>query len=111
MLYQYHGNDMEVLRKCACTLLGAAPLAPLVAERVMVPNIGMAKWLRAGIAAHSGIAANLRMESPAAFLDGLARSLSGEVRQPAGAHAWTKEQLALRIMRELPSLQDRKSVV
>lgn len=107
MLYQYHGNDMEVLRKCACTLLGAAPLAPLVAERVMVPNIGMAKWLRAGIAAHSGIAANLRMESPAAFLDGLARSLSGEVRQPAGAHAWTKEQLALRIMRELPSLQAR----
>lgn len=64
MLYQYHGNDMEVLRKCACTLLGAAPSAPLVAERVMVPNIGMAKWLRAGIAAHSGIAANLRMESP-----------------------------------------------
>ena len=70
MLYQYHGNDMEALREAACTLLGAAPPPPLVAERLVVPNVGMAKWLRAGIARHSGIAANLRAESPALFLDG-----------------------------------------
>ncbi len=46
MLYQYHGNDMEALRDAACTLLGAAPAPPLVAERLIVPNVGMAKWLR-----------------------------------------------------------------
>ncbi len=105
MLYQYHGNDMETLRQAACTLLGAAPPPPLVPERLVVPNVGMAKWLRAGVAMHSGIAANLRMESPAVFLDGLARSLLGEAPQRCGSPAWSKEQLALRIMRELPLLQ------
>jgi exonuclease V gamma subunit len=68
MLYQYHGNDMEALRDAACTLLGAAPAPPLVAERLIVPNVGMAKWLRQGIAARLGVAANLRNESPAVFL-------------------------------------------
>ena len=107
MLYQYHGNDMEALREAACTLLGAAPPPPLVAERLVVPNVGMAKWLRAGIARRSGIAANLRAESPALFLDGLARAVLDEARERDGAPAWGKEQLALRVMRELPALHGR----
>ena len=109
LLYQYHGNDMEALRAAACTLLGAAPPPPLVAERLVVPNVGMAKWLRAGIARHSGIAANLRAESPALFLDGLARAVLDEAPERDGAPAWGKEQLALRVMRELPALRGRSS--
>lgn len=105
MLYQYHGNDMEALRDAACTLLGAAPAPPLVAERLIVPNVGMAKWLRQGIAARLGVAANLRNESPAVFLDALAGSVLDDA-EPAGAAAWGKEQLALRLMRVLPGLLD-----
>lgn len=86
MLYQYHGNDMEALRDAACTLLGAAPAPPLVAERLIVPNVGMAKWLRQGIAARLGVAANLRNESPAVFLDALAGSVLDDA-EPAGAAA------------------------
>lgn len=107
MLYQYHGNDMEVLREAACTVLAAAPLPPLIAEQLVVPNVGMAKWLRAGIAARTGIAANLRIESPAVFLDGLARSVLDERLAAGAGQAWSKEQLALRVMRELPLLQHR----
>lgn len=103
MLYQYHGNDMEALRDAACTLLGAAPAPPLVAERLIVPNVGMAKWLRQGIAARLGVAANLRNDSPAVFLNALAGAVLDDAG-PAGATAWSKEQLAIRLMRVLPGL-------
>ena len=77
-------NDMEALRAAACTLLASAPPPPLLAERLVVPNLGMAKWLRMGLALHSGIAANLRIESPATFLDGLAQALPGETAHAPG---------------------------
>ncbi len=105
MLYQYHGNDMEALRDAACTLLGAAPPPPLVPERLIVPNVGMAKWLRQGIAARLGVAANLRNDSPAVFLNALAATVLGDA-DTAGAAAWGKEQLAIRLMRVLPGLLD-----
>ena len=103
MLYQYHGNDMEALRDAACALLGAAPPPPLVPQRLIVPNVGMAKWLRHGIAARMGVAANLRNDSPAVFLNALAATVLGDA-DPAGAAAWSKEQLAIRLMRVLPGL-------
>ena len=105
MLYQYHGNDMDALREAACTLLGAMPLAPLVPERLIVPNVGMAKWLRHGIATRLGIAAHLDSALPAAFLHGLASAVLGEADR-ATERAWSKEQLAIRTMRALPGLLD-----
>ena len=68
MLHQYHGNDMEVLRELACELLAEDPPPPLVPEFLVVPNVGMAKWLRQGIAARLGVAAHLASDLPAAFV-------------------------------------------
>ena len=106
MLYQYHGNDMEALREAACTLLATAPPPPLVPERLIVPNVGMAKWLRQGIASRLGVAGNLQSESPAVFLNALAGAVLGDA-DPAATSAWGKEQLAIRLMRALPPLLER----
>ncbi len=103
MLHQYHGNDMEVLRELACELLAEDPPPPLVPEFLVVPNVGMAKWLRQGIAARLGVAAHLASDLPAAFV----ARLAGTVLSGGDAtvdHAYAKEQLALRLLRLLPTL-------
>ncbi len=103
MLHQYHGNDMEVLRALACELLAKDPPPPLVAENLVVPNVGMAKWLRQGIAARLGVAANLYSDLPAAFVARLAGTVlsSGDTTVD---RAYGKEQLAIRLLRLLPTL-------
>ena len=102
MLHQYHGNDMEVLRELACTLLASDPPPPLVAECLVVPNVGMAKWLRHGIAARLGVAAHLACDLPAAFVARLAGAVlaSGDATID---RAYGKEQLSIRLLRLLPT--------
>lgn len=105
MFRQYHGNDMELLRRLACEVLAHDPPPPLALEHVVVPNVGMAKWLRQGVAERLGIAAQLSCDLPARFLDRLAATVLGP-GDAAVARAYAKEQLGLRIMALLPGLLD-----
>jgi exodeoxyribonuclease V gamma subunit len=105
MFRQYHGNDMDLLRRLACEVLAHDPPPPLALEHVVVPNVGMAKWLRQGVAARLGIAAQISCDLPASFLDRLAALVLGP-GDAAVARAYAKEQLGLRIMALLPGLLD-----
>jgi exodeoxyribonuclease V gamma subunit len=100
MLVQYHGNDMNVLREQACALLARSPPPPLTPEYIVVPNSGMARWLRQGIAASLGIASNLRCDSPAGFIETIAAVVLDDVS--GGLNPFTKESLTWRLMRLLP---------
>jgi len=103
VLYQYHGNDMARLRTAACEVLRVAPVAPLQAQYLVVPTVGMAKWLRQGIAEQLGVAANLHTRLPAAFFDELANALL-DSKPPGQQGLWSKDQICLRLMRVLPGL-------
>ncbi|MFM7275009.1 MAG: exodeoxyribonuclease V subunit gamma, partial [Gammaproteobacteria bacterium] len=106
MLRQFHGNDMLALRRMACERLATKRPSPLALERLVVPNAGMAKWLRHEVAATQGIAAQIACDSPAVFL----RNLAGIVLDPvprAQTRAWDKDRLELRLVGLLPDLLAR----
>lgn len=100
-MLQYHGNDLDALLDRLCGLLVDAPLPPLVPETLVVPNLGMERWLRQGIAARLGIAANLDCRTPAAFVRELADRLAGAA---APAAAFDKHGMAMRLLRLIPDL-------
>lgn len=105
MLQQFHGNDMQALRRLACERLSVKRPSPLDVEWLLVPNAGMAKWLRREVAVSQGIAAQIACDSPAVFL----RNLAGIVLDPvprAQARAWDKDRLELRLLGVLPGLLD-----
>lgn len=104
MLQQFHGNDMDALRRHACARLSEKRPPPLAIEWLLVPNAGMGKWLRREVAATQGIAAQIACDSPAVFL----RKLAALVLEPAPgpqSSAWDKDQLELRLLGLLPELQ------
>lgn len=100
-MLQYHGNDLDALRDQLCELLRTQPLAPLARERIIVPNVGMERWLRQGIATRLGIAANLECSTPAVFVN----ALGARAAAPGGGTSgWSKERAELRLLRVIPSL-------
>ncbi len=103
MLRQFHGNDMLALRRMACERLATTRPSPLAVERLLVPNGGMAKWLRYEVAATQGIAAQIACDSPAVFLRNLARIVLDPMPR-AQAKAWDKDRLELRLVELLPGL-------
>ena len=110
MLVQYHGNDMNVLREQAGALLASSPPPPLTPEYIVVPNSGMARWLRQGIAASLGIAANLRCDSPAGFIETIAAAVLDDA--PGAPSPFAKESMTWRLMRLLPAqLEGREFAV
>ena len=60
-------NQLEVLAGQLATALREAPAPPLVAERIVVPQPLLGRWLRLQLATELGVAAHLRVELPAEF--------------------------------------------
>ena len=60
-------NQLETLAAQLATALGEAPAPPLVAERIVVPQPLLGRWLRLQLATELGVAAHLRIELPAEF--------------------------------------------
>lgn len=92
----YTSHRLEDLALVLAELLGAAPLAPLATETVIVPGQGMAHWLRLQLAERHGIAAGLELPFPGAFLQRLAQRDTDYDADP-----WTPDVLAWRIWRLL----------
>ena len=80
MLSLYHAPDLETLGELATTLL-AQPLAdPFAPARVVVPSQGMGRWLTLELARRQGIAMQLELQLPAAFVWDLSRTVLGSLR-------------------------------
>ena len=60
-------NRLETLAAQLADEMRQRPLAPLAAERIVVPHPALGRWLRLALATELGIAANLRIELPAEF--------------------------------------------
>lgn len=65
LLFVHH--DFEVLAKNLQVAIQRRE-NPLIPETVLVPNPGIGRWLKMWIAEHSGIAANINVRLPGAFL-------------------------------------------
>jgi len=85
---------MERLRDALAMLYARDPLPPLVPEIVAVPNAGLARWLKLGLADRLGACANIRFPFPAALVWELFRAVLPET---ATASGWTPEVLTWRI--------------
>lgn len=103
MLLFHHGNDLATLRLLAAHRLAQSPPPPLQPEYLVVPNGGMAKWLRRGVAATQGIAADLSCDSPAVFLRRIAAIVLGGLAD-SSQDPWSKDLLTVRLMGLLPGL-------
>src|SRR5436190_1766110 len=74
MLRLTESNRLEALAERLVAALDVRSDTPLVAETVVVPNFGMARWLSLAIARAHGVCANVRFDLPAKFVwDVLAR--------------------------------------
>ncbi|TLX62224.1 exodeoxyribonuclease V subunit gamma [Stutzerimonas nosocomialis] len=79
MLTLYHAPDLETLGELATTLL-AQPLSdPFAPARVVVPSQGMGRWLTLELARKQGIAMQLELQLPAAFVWDLSRTVLGSL--------------------------------
>ena len=101
MFIQYHGNDLAALRELACQRLATDPPPPLEDEVIVVPNAGMGRWLRQGIAQSLGVVAGVQCVSPAAFISRLAADLLQPSPMATSADPYAKEYLTWALMKVL----------
>ncbi|HPQ97431.1 MAG TPA: exodeoxyribonuclease V subunit gamma, partial [Thiolinea sp.] len=78
MLHLHHSNRLEHLSDLFAGLTQADPLPPFAAEKVVVQNAGMGRWLSLQLARQQGIAANLAFLFPAEIVWELMRAVLGE---------------------------------
>ncbi|MEX6500486.1 exodeoxyribonuclease V subunit gamma [Pseudomonas zhanjiangensis] len=94
MLTLYHAPDLETLGELATTLL-AQPLADSFAPaRVVVPSQGIGRWLTLELARKQGIAMQLEVQLPSAFVWELSRAVLGQLPEQS---AFTPATLAWRL--------------
>jgi exodeoxyribonuclease V gamma subunit len=68
VLHVHYSNRAECLREALGAALLGPSASPLDPERVVVPHLGVGRWIALGLARERGIAANLRFQLPAAFV-------------------------------------------
>jgi exodeoxyribonuclease V gamma subunit len=73
-LFVYRSDRLEELAEALALVLQQTPLPPLRNETILVPNLGLARWLQQQLALRTGIAAGLDMPFPGAWLEGLGRT-------------------------------------
>ena len=104
----YRASRLEALLPPLLSLMDAAPPAhPLQPFDVIAAHPGIRQWLARAIARErgaGGIAANLQIELPSAWLDRLARQLLDE--STIALRPYRREALRWRIHEALPSVDD-----
>jgi exodeoxyribonuclease V gamma subunit len=104
MFYLYHHHDLARLAEVLTLLRRAQLPSPLATDRILVPNMGLGRWLKMHIAEHEGIAANIQTVLPAPFFwDVIADSLPGE--RPDSS-AYRRENLRWHLYALLPELAE-----
>lgn len=99
MLYLYQSNRLEVLAKILAAQLASEPPPPLVAERLVAPHQGMARWLALRLAEENGICADVDFALPAGFIW---RVLGGLVEARPEDNRFDPNILIWSILRHLP---------
>jgi exodeoxyribonuclease V gamma subunit len=105
MFYLYHHHDLARLADVLSLLRRAQAPSPLAVDRVLVPNVGLGRWLKMYLAGRDGIAANIATDLPAPFFwDVIAGSLPGE--RPDSS-AYRRENLRWHLYAHLPALAEQ----
>src|SRR5512139_3577813 len=101
MFYLYHHHDLARLAEVLSLLRQTQMAAPLATDAVLVPNVGLGRWLKMHLAERDGIAANLETLLPAPFFwQVLADSLPGD--RPDSS-AYRRENLRWHLYAHLPA--------
>lgn len=102
MFYLYHHHDLSRLADVLTVLRRTNALSPLATDSVLVPNMGLGRWLKMHIAERDGISANISTALPAPFFWQLvADSLPGD--RPDSS-AYRRENLRWHLYALLPTL-------
>ncbi|WP_369958480.1 exodeoxyribonuclease V subunit gamma [Pseudomonas benzenivorans] len=94
MLTLYHAPDLETLGELATTLLAQPQREPFAPARVVVPSQGIGRWLTLQLARSQGIAIQLEVQLPSAFVWELSRLVLGQLPEQS---AFTPSTLAWRL--------------
>lgn len=79
MLSLYHAPDLETLGALATRLLATPAHDPFAPARVVVPSQGIGRWLTLQLAREQGIAMQLEVQLPSAFVWELSRLVLGQL--------------------------------
>ncbi|MBC9252912.1 exodeoxyribonuclease V subunit gamma [Pseudomonas alcaligenes] len=79
MLSLYHAPDLETLGALATRLLATPARDPFAPARVVVPSQGIGRWLTLQLAREQGIAMQLEVQLPSAFVWELSRLVLGQL--------------------------------
>jgi exodeoxyribonuclease V gamma subunit len=102
MLNLYQSNMLDALLKLYLAVREPAS-DPLVPETLLVPSLGMQRWLQLELAREQGIAANLDFKLPASFVWQLITRIFPEVPRRS---AFDPEVLAWRVLEALPRINE-----
>ena len=79
MLNLFHAPDLETLGALATKLLAQPQHDPFAPARVVVPSQGIGRWLTLQLAREQGIAMQLEVQLPSAFVWDLSRQVLGQL--------------------------------
>ncbi len=102
MLKLYQSNRLEVLTDQLAEQLSLSNRSPFEAERIVVPHLGMQRWLTLQLAERLGLCANIEFPLPARLIWDLFHAAKVEV--PEQSH-FTPDILRWRILALLPQFQ------
>jgi exodeoxyribonuclease V gamma subunit len=103
-LHLHTSNYLELLADRLAEIVRRPLPQTFAAEVVVVPSLGLERWLTQQLAKRDGICANVDFLFPQKFVGGLMnQALPGR----AAAHFYTRENLTWRIMALLPALSLR----
>jgi len=102
MLKLYQSNQLEQLTDQLAALLPLSNSSPFEAEHIVVPHIGMQRWLTLQLAERLGICANVEFPLPARLIWDLFRTADVDVPEQS---SFTPGILRWRILALLPQFQ------
>ena len=101
MLNLYQSNRLDALFPLYMAVR-QPPNDPLTSEALLVPSLGMQRWIQIEMAKQQGIAANLDFKLPAAFMWQLILQVFPDTPKLS---AFDREVMAWRILHIIPSIQ------
>lgn len=104
-LHLYTSNRLELLADALAQLLRSPLRDPFTAEAIVIPTLGLERWLTQQLALRQKICANISFLFPQIFVAGVMdKALPGR----ATARFYARENLTWRIMKLLPALVSRR---